>query len=154
MKHSTFHFYMKTKILVDFHIHISVRLKVFLQSNVNSRIDKQDLCYFTLLVQRVRGDIAIKSFYSSTPYGLEYEKAASVNYLQARNQKLFPGRAGFLKWEHLSVQVRIFPLNMCDIIIYVARWWEKHLSKRSLIKHTCSWRVNLLYYKHWTDKWK
>ena len=88
---------MKTKILVDFHIRISVPLKVFLQSTVNSRIDKQDLCYFTLLVQRVRGDIAIKSFYSSTPYGLEYEKAASVNYLQVRNQKLFPGRAGFLK---------------------------------------------------------
>ena len=29
---------------------------------------------------------------------------------------------------------------MRDIIIYVAWWWEKHLSKRSLIKHTCSWR--------------
>ena len=29
---------------------------------------------------------------------------------------------------------------------------EKYLSKRSLIKHTCSWRVNLLYYEHWTDK--
>ena len=27
------------------------------------------------------------------------------------------------------------------------RWWEKHLSKRSLIKHTCSWRVNLLHCK-------
>ena len=31
---------------------------------------------------------------------------------------------------------------------------EKYLSKRSLIKHTCSWRVNLLYYEHWTDKQK
>ena len=26
-------------------------------------------------------------------------------------------------------------------------WWEKYLSKRRLIKHTCSWRVNLLYYR-------
>ena len=42
----------------------------------------------------------------------------------------------------VSVQVHIFPLNMCDTIIYVARWWEKDLSKRSLIKHTCSWRVS------------
>ena len=24
-------------------------------------------------------------------------------------------------------------------------WWEKYLSKRRLIKHICSWRVNLLY---------
>ena len=31
---------------------------------------------------------------------------------------------------------------------------EKYLSKRSLMKHTCSWRVNLLYYEHWTDKQK
>ena len=44
----------------------------------------------------------------------------------------------------ISVQVRIFPLNMRDIIIYVARWWEKYLSKRSLIKHTCSWRDKLI----------
>ena len=33
---------------------------------------------------------------------------------------------------------------MCDIIIYVAAWWEKHLLKRSLIKHTCSWRNKLI----------
>ena len=39
-------------------------------------------------------------------------------------------------------------------IIYVARWWEKYLSKRSPLKHTCSWRVNLLYYEYWTDKQK
>ena len=35
-----------------------------------------------------------------------------------------------------------------------ARWWEKYLSKRSPLKHTCSWRVNLLYYEYWTDKQK
>ena len=40
----------------------------------------------------------------------------------------------------VSVQVRIFPLNVRNIIIYVARWWEKCLSEHSLIKHTCSWR--------------
>ena len=39
----------------------------------------------------------------------------------------------------VSVQVHRFPLNMCNIIIYVFRWWDKYLSKRSLIKHTCSW---------------
>ena len=37
-------------------------------------------------------------------------------------------------------KICIFSLNMRDIIIYVARWWEKYLWKRSLIKHTCSWR--------------
>ena len=33
-------------------------------------------------------------------------------------------------------------------------WWEEYLSKRSPLKHTCSWRVNLLYYEYWTDKQK
>ena len=47
-------------------------------------------------------------------------------------------------------KIGIFPLNMRDITIYVARWWERYLLKRSLIKHTCSWRVN----EHWTDKQK
>ena len=55
---------------------------------------------------------------------------------------MFPSRSAY------------FPLNMCDIIIYIARWWEKYLSKRSLIKHTCSWRDKLLHYEHWTDKQK
>ena len=45
----------------------------------------------------------------------------------------------------VSVKVRIFPLNMRDIIIYVARWWEKCLSKCNLLKHTCSWRVNKIF---------
>ena len=40
----------------------------------------------------------------------------------------------------VSLQVHIFPLNMRGIIIYTARWWGKDLSKRSLIKHTCSLR--------------
>ena len=44
----------------------------------------------------------------------------------------------------VSLQVRIFPLNMRDIIIYVSRWWEKYLWKSSLIKHTCSWRDRLI----------
>ena len=34
--------------------------------------------------------------------------------------------------------------NMHDIIIYVAWWWEKYLSKRSLVKHTCSWPNKLI----------
>ena len=38
-------------------------------------------------------------------------------------------------------KVRIYPLNMRDIIIYVARWREKYPSKRSPLKHTCSWRT-------------
>ena len=33
---------------------------------------------------------------------------------------------------------------MRDIIIYVAPWWEKYLSKRSPLKHTCSWRAKLI----------
>ena len=44
----------------------------------------------------------------------------------------------------VSVKVPIFPLNMHDIIIYVAQWWEKYLSKRSLLKYTCSWRDKLI----------
>ena len=44
----------------------------------------------------------------------------------------------------ISVNVRIFTLNMRDIIIYVAWWLEKYLSKRSLIKHTCSWHDKLI----------
>ena len=42
------------------------------------------------------------------------------------------------------IQVRIFPLNMRDIVIYAAWWREKYLSKCSLIKHTCSWRDKLM----------
>ena len=38
----------------------------------------------------------------------------------------------------VSVQVRIFPLNMRGIIIYVAPLWEKYFLKRSLTKRTCS----------------
>ena len=55
---------------------------------------------------------------------------------------------------NVSVKVRIFPLNMRDIIIFAAQWWEKYLSKHSLLKHTCSWRDNLLYYEYWTDEQK
>ena len=44
----------------------------------------------------------------------------------------------------VSVKVCIFPLNMCDIIIYVARWWWKYLSKGSPLKHTCSWHDKLV----------
>ena len=43
-----------------------------------------------------------------------------------------------------SVQVPKFPLNKCNIIIYVAQWWEKYLLKGSLIKHICSWREKLI----------
>ena len=41
-------------------------------------------------------------------------------------------------------EVGIFTLNMRDIIIYVALWWEKYLSKRSPLKHTCSWHDKLI----------
>ena len=44
----------------------------------------------------------------------------------------------------VSVKVGIFTLNMRDIIIYVARWWEKYLSKHSPLKHTCSWHDKLI----------
>ena len=44
----------------------------------------------------------------------------------------------------VSVQVHTFALNMRDIIIYTAWWWEKYLSKGSLAKHTCSWRDKLI----------
>ena len=32
-----------------------------------------------------------------------------------------------------SVHTRIFAITMCNIIIYVSRWWEKHLLTRSII---------------------
>ena len=44
----------------------------------------------------------------------------------------------------VSVKVCIFPLDMHDIVIYVARWWEKYLLKLSPLKHTCSWRDKLI----------
>ena len=48
---------------------------------------------------------------------------------------------GQRKWLYRAcLKVRIFPLNMRDIIIYVPWWWEKYLSKRSPLKHTCSRR--------------
>ena len=43
-----------------------------------------------------------------------------------------------------SVQVHIFAKNMRDIIIYIVRWCQKHLSKQSLIKYTCSLRDKLI----------
>ena len=42
------------------------------------------------------------------------------------------------------LKVCIFPLNMRNIIIYVARLWEKYLSKRNPLKHTCSCRDKLI----------
>ena len=45
---------------------------------------------------------------------------------------------------YVSVQARIFPLGKCNIINYVAQWWEKYLLKGSLIKHICSWREKLI----------
>ena len=44
----------------------------------------------------------------------------------------------------VSVQVHIFAKNMRDIIIYIVRWCQKHLSKQSLIKYTCSLRDKLI----------
>ena len=35
-------------------------------------------------------------------------------------------------------------INMCDIIIYVAQWWGKYLSKLSPLKHTCLWCDKLI----------
>ena len=42
------------------------------------------------------------------------------------------------------VQVCLSAINILDIIIYVARWCEKNLLKRSLIEHTSSWRNKLI----------
>ena len=39
-----------------------------------------------------------------------------------------------------------------ELSLFYARWWEKYLSKRSLITQTSSWRVNLLHYENWKDK--
>ena len=44
----------------------------------------------------------------------------------------------------VSVKISIFPLNMRDMIIYVAQWWEKYLWKRNPLKDTCSWRDELI----------
>ena len=40
------------------------------------------------------------------------------------------------------------------IIKITTQWCENHLSKRTLMKHFCLWRVNLLCYEHWTSKQK
>ena len=44
----------------------------------------------------------------------------------------------------VSTKGRIFPLNMRNIIIYVAQWWEKYLSKHNPLKHTCWWCDKLI----------
>ena len=38
---------------------------------------------------------------------------------------------------------------MRDIIIYVAPWWEKYLSKRSLLNTPVHDVINLLYYENY-----
>ena len=62
------------------------------------------------------------------------------NYLNQSNSTTFSYPLSFI----VSIQVRIFPLNMRNRIIYVARSWEKYFSKHSLVKHTCSWRDKLI----------
>ena len=53
----------------------------------------------------------------------------------------------------VSIQVGIFSLNICDVIIYVAQWWgDKHPSKRTFILVYDV--ISLIYYEHWTDKRK
>ena len=64
----------------------------------------------------------------------------------SRHEQVCLSRLRFERY--FSVKVRIFPLNMRDIIIYVARWWEKYLSKCSPLKHTCSWRDKPIVLKH------
>ena len=49
----------------------------------------------------------------------------------------------------VSVQVRIFSLNMLNIIIYVYQLWKKYLLKHSLIKHTTLWRSKLILIDWW-----
>ena len=53
----------------------------------------------------------------------------------------------------VSVKVRIFPLNMRNIIIYVARWWKKYrnVGHLNILVHDV---INLLNYEYWTDKQK
>ena len=41
-----------------------------------------------------------------------------------------------------------------EILLPSSGWWEKYLSKRGQLKHTCSWHDKLLYYEYWTDKQK
>ena len=47
----------------------------------------------------------------------------------------------------VSIQVRIIPLNMCEMVIYLTRWREKHLWKRGLIKYTYSLGDKLFFNK-------
>ena len=47
----------------------------------------------------------------------------------------------------VSIQVRIFTLNMREMVIYLTRWREKHLWKRGLIKYTYSWGDKLFFNK-------
>ena len=56
------------------------------------------------------------------------------------------GTYSYCNKQKLTSCILIIPnfVKFRDIIIYVAWWWEKYLSKRSLIKHTCSWRDKLV----------
>ena len=44
----------------------------------------------------------------------------------------------------ISVQICMFPLNMYDIIIYVAWWRERNIASLNIVAHDA---INLLYYE-------
>ena len=48
----------------------------------------------------------------------------------------------------------IFPVCMRDIIIYFAQWWEKYISKCSLIKHTSLGMVSIKWKANIQISWK
>ena len=59
------------------------------------------------------------------------------------------GTYSYCNKQKLTSCILIIPnfVKFRDIIIYVAWWWEKYLSKRSQLKHTCSWHDKLIVSK-------
>ena len=109
-----------------------------LKSNCNFEILLAKVFHLKRKTNKIFPAITEKSIFSPWENSLMFLQ--TVNFVEISNHAF--------KWTRNynggHVKVGIFTLNMCDIIIYVARWWEKYLSKRSPLKHTCSWHDKLI----------
>ena len=54
----------------------------------------------------------------------------------------------------ISFVSQLLLTQVCKYYRFYPSLYIYHLSKRSLIKHTCSWSDKLFHYEQWTDKRK
>ena len=78
---------------------------------------------------------------------------ASVTLIKTRNQVIICLEVSFIQGTFHVETSHFFSY----VLIIVKKVYKKSLIRNllfSLLKHTWSWRVNLLYYEYWTDKQK